>query len=191
MLKQLNKFKATNNNWKTRALFADINKISAGGDSALRPEEAFYYLFDKDDAHQDPRPLLKDKFLELRDPTGIKLANKWLGGFEHFQALMKASWFKDCWQDWQDELDSILKTEALEVIKTIMVEGSTQSFAAAKFIATGEYKSNKEGKTSKRGRPSKEEVQGELKKAVKAFTQTEEDYQRMMNLTVIQGGKKN
>lgn len=179
----MNKFRAGNNNLKTRSLFADGEKAGPGG-WETDYSGALYWLYSKD----DERPFMKDEFLKLKDPTGVKFANKFFEDWEHLQYLLKAKWFRECWDSWQSELEAILKQEALEVIRTIMMEGSTQSFAAAKFIATSEYK--QEGKAStKRGRPSKEEVQGELKNAIKAASQTEEDYNRMMGLTVIQGGK--
>ena len=179
----ISKFRAGNNNLKTRSLFADGEKAGPGG-WETDYSGALYWLYSKD----DERPFMKDEFLKLKDPTGVKFANKFFEDWEHLQYLLKAKWFRECWDSWQSELKATLKQEALEVIKTIMTEGSTQSFAAAKFIATSEYE--QEGKTSKRGRPSKEEVQGELKNALKAATQTEEDYNRMMGFTVINGGKK-
>ena len=177
------KFRAGNNNLKTRSLFAD-GDIAVPGGWQTDYTDALYWLYSKG----DERPWLKEEFLKLKDPTGVKFANKFFEDWDHFQYMLRSQWFQDCYKSWQQELRATLKQEALEVIKTIMMEGSTQSFAAAKFIATSEY--DEEGKSAKRGRPSKEEVQGELKKAAKALSQTEEDYNRMMGLTVIQGGKK-
>lgn len=184
------KYKGINGNWRTRSLFVDVGKVARGGDNEHDPANAFYYLFDKDDEDQtDPRPHLKTLYLDLRDITGLKMAKQHLAGWAHFQALLKCTWFQPIWKEWQAEMAAQMKSEAMEVIKTIMAEGTTQSFAAAKYIANEEY-NGKEGNTSKRGRPSKEEVEGELKKQVSKISKTEEDYNRMMGLTVISGGKK-
>jgi hypothetical protein len=124
-------------------------------------------------------------FLELRDPTGYLWAIKYLSSWEHWEQLMTCSWFEAEYQAWLRELKSILRQEALKKISEIAQGGSVQAFAAAKYLASYEW----EKASRKAGAPSKEEMKGELAKAVKELNTLEEDAQRM-GLTVIQGGKK-
>jgi hypothetical protein len=132
-------------------------------------------------------PELREKFLELNDPTGFKFAEKYLESYARLENLLTQGWFKNSWDDWQNELRARIKSEALKRIQEISEEGSAQSLNAAKYLANGEYL---EGAGAKRGRPSKEEVSGELKRQVKAIDVLNEDFNRMTGLTVVQGGKK-
>ena len=132
-------------------------------------------------------PNLKKAFMEVRDPIGFNFAESHLGGFDQLERLHKFVWFKREWDKWQKELRASIKAEALKRIQEIASEGSTQSLAAAKYLANGEYLDEA---SSKRGRPTKEEVTGELKRQVKAIEIRNEDYNRMTGLTVVQGGKK-
>lgn len=181
-------FRASNGHWRKRDLFVDVIRHFAETDRGLPEEFAPYWLNKKLDP-QDKRPILRDLFIEAGDPVGVKFAKKYLGGWDHFQALLKCTWFSKVYQEWQIELRANIKANALQKIQEISEEGSAQSLAAAKYLANGEY--TEEGKASaKRGRPSKEEVQGELKRQVKALTQAEEDFNRMTQFAVINGGKK-
>lgn len=127
----------------------------------------------------------RKKFLELRDPIGFKFAEKYLSGYQELERVMKFSWFLEHWEEWQKELRAAIKSDALERIQEISVEGSAQSLNAAKYLANGEYLED----APKRGRPSKAEVTGELKRNVKVIEELNEDYKRMTGLTVVQGGK--
>src|SRR5690348_9274115 len=99
-----NKFKSPLiNRWLTRSLFADVVQDQLRfGDSTDDQEAAMYWL--NENRKGDMRLVLKDKFLELEDPTGMKLAKKWLGGWDHFKDLMKCKWFQESFAEWQDEL---------------------------------------------------------------------------------------
>ena len=126
----------------------------------------------------------KATFLELNDPTGYKWALKYLGNYEHYKVLTKCTWFQKALDTWMDELKTKLKSEAIEKVSQIAQGASPQALPAAKYLASAEW----EKATSGRGRPSKEELRGELKKAIEKLTIEEEDAQRI-GLTLIQGGK--
>ncbi len=130
----------------------------------------------------------RTKFLELKDPVGVKFAEKYLGGYMELERIMKFAWFKPYWDTWQKELRAILKSEALERIQAISAESSAQSLNAAKYLANGDY--IEEG-SAKRGRPSKDELSGELKRQVKLIDEIDQDIQRMTagGLKVITGGR--
>jgi hypothetical protein len=173
-----NKFKSSNNNWKTRALFADIRLVTSNVND-VDPSTCPYFLFESED---DIRPCLKDLFLKLGDPTGTKMANEYLGGWEHFKALQKCSWFKEIWKDWQEELQQIKLCAALEKIEEIADSDSAQRLAANKYLAGKEWEAESK---SPRGRPTKEEVSGELKRAVQEVKQIKEDRERMHGLSLV------
>lgn len=166
-------YKSDNGMWYTESLFHERSTGTA------RPIEPVFSLY-------DDRPGLincRTTFVALKDPTGRKWALTYLGDWSHWVRLMRCSWFKEAYDQWVSELNLQLKSEAMSKIMEIMGgDNGAQALAAAKFIASEEYK--KAG----RGRPSKTEVDGELKRAVKALEQEDEDLERM-GLRLIQGGK--
>lgn len=175
------KLRGDNGHLMTKSLFLDLWKY----DSEQPPQEPPYWLVESL-IPGDKRPVFRDEFIKLRDVTGVKLANKYLEGYEHLQRLLEQSWFKDQYDMWVKIVYQTLKQEALERIVEISSEGSAQSLSAAKYIAdmvSGEIT------PKKRGRPSSEEVSGELKKQVRQLSKAEEDYNRITNWNVIKGGK--
>jgi len=178
-------FKSSQGKWLLRALFLDV--IRNLGNSVYSHDystDAPYWL--NNNLDNDSRPVLRHEFIKLRDPTGVKFANKWLGGWQHLKALQESKWFAETWAEWQEELYQTDKMERLEKIREIAESTEPQAFQAAKYLANREYEST----PSKRGRPSKEEISGNLKNEIRQLTQLEEDNQRMTGtLTLIQGGK--
>lgn len=132
-------------------------------------------------------------FLELRDPTGWKWVQEYLDGdWILWKKLIKAPWFKEAFDSWNDELDTLLQSEAQETIRGI-AEGTIKApqatrFQAAKYLDQGDYKQTKKV-VAPRGRPSKEEVQGEMAKALKLEEATQSDLNRIGGLSILNGGK--
>jgi hypothetical protein len=123
----------------------------------------------------------RKEYVKLGDPTGYKLANAYLEDFSHWQLLMKAPWFKKAKAVWDLELDAKLKSEAMEAIKLIADSGSVSpavQLQAAKFLANLEHRKQPK-QDSTRGRPSKEEVEGELKRQTEDSKTIEADMARI------------
>lgn len=124
---------------------------------------------------------IRNTFVELGDPTGYKWAIKYLGDYEHWKTLMKCKWFQEAYEVWINELETKVRSDALEIIQKIAQEGlPTQSLVAAKYLASFEWKKGE------RGRPSKSELQGELKRAAQALTVEDDDANRIgLKLKVV------
>lgn len=167
-------YKAENGNWYTSSLFHEIQRTNAQPE---RPIDAIF-SFTGRPGFIDAR----STFIALEDPTGYKWAIEYLKSWEHFQVLLKAKWFRTEYESWCEEIKTILKSRAIQKIAEIAAGSSVQSLAAAKYIASAEWE--KKG----RGRPSKEEVSGELSKAMRDASGYEEDARRM-GLQVIPGGR--
>lgn len=124
-------------------------------------------------------------FVEERDPTGVKWANKYLEGPMHLSRLMGSKWFREAYDEWIAELDQVLISEAVDKIRQIASSSSPAAFQAAKFVAMQGWKGNK----AKRGRPTKEEVAGELRRVAEALSVVDEDHARITagrpNLKVV------
>lgn len=91
----------------------------------------------------------RERFVKCRDMTGYRFASKYLGGWEHWKALESSS-FSDHIDSWREELEVMLRCEALE---NIAAEASTGHFQANKFLADRGWD------TRVAGRPSKVEVE--------------------------------
>lgn len=171
-----NKFKGGNNAWKTMGLFADKLIQSQRTDYDL--SQAMYWLDDRM-IESDPRPIFKELYLKLKDPTGVKAAQLYLDGFAHLEYLVETSpWFKEAIEKWNREIEVMFKAEAIARVRELAegAAGEAVQLAANKYLANVDY--NKEGK-SKRGRPTVKEVEGELKRQARTISATEADFQRM------------
>ena len=157
-------------------LFADKLIQSQRTDYDLA--QAMYWLDDKF-IEDDPRPVFRDLYLKLKDPTGVKAAQLYLDGYPHFEYLVEtAPWFKEAIQRWNREIETLFKAEAIARVRELAegAAGEAVQLAANKYLANVDY--NKDTK-SKRGRPTAKEVEGELKRQARTISATEADYQRM------------
>ena len=169
-------YRGVNNMWLTEAIFYER---SIEKPVAYRSREPVFSLY-------DDRPGLinaRTTFVNLRDPTGRKWALTYLGDWNHWLRLIKCNWFREAYDIWIVELNQQFKSEAVAVAYEIMKgENGAQALAAAKFLTSEEYDKQT------RGRPSKQTLEGELKKAAQALTVEDEDLARI-GLKVINGGK--
>ena len=79
------------------------------------------------------------------------------GSWEHWIKLTKSS-FRQEFQEWRDELEIKIKSEAIKRMLTASKSNDAKGVAAAKYIADKGYT-----ELRKAGRPSKEEVEREKK----------------------------
>lgn len=171
-----------------------------GGNNQLLTSSLFYepWLEQAESAKaQDVKPVFslhidrdglinaRTTFVAERDPTGVKWANKYLEGPMHLTRLLGSKWFTEAYDEWIAELEQVLVSEAVDKIRQIASSSSPAAFQAAKFVAMQGWK----GSRSKRGRPTKEEVQGELRRTAEALSQVEDDHARVTqgraNLKVV------
>lgn len=167
------------NRWRTRSLFLEERE----DDVDLEP------VFSFQDRPIPVKPGLipmKDTFMAFKDTSGYAWAMEYLKSWEHYNVLLKKSWFRERIDKWIEEMHLSERNSALATIREIAKgENPVQALAASKYLAERAWEK------PSRGRPSKEEIKGELKKAVKALDEEEADLARMQSapFTVVQGGK--
>ena len=163
-------YKSPSNTWYTRALFWEPAQLQKKSEWPIEP--VFTLRGDKPGLING-----RKTFVELGDPTGYKWAMKYLGDWDHWLVLEQCSWFQDALAEWRKELDAKISAEAMDRIREIAQDPTDkQSLVAAKWLASKPW--NKKD-TPGRGRPTKEQVQGELKRHVQALTVEDEDAQRI------------
>ena len=155
-------FKDSVGRWLTKSLFYEVNNY--------RIEDALFTTGDEDVTIKG-KPLisLRKRFVEAEDPTGYVIATTFLGGYAHWDALLKSSVRPEI-DKWQNELEVKLRSVGLRNAITLAKNGN---FNAAKFLAEKGW--------DKRiaGRPSKAEVEGRIKQDAELHATFEADLERM------------
>lgn len=128
------------------------------------------FTFDGEDKEYKGRvyPSLKRLYLEHGDPIEYSFARKYLYDWKHWQRLCKNAVVSRHIEEWRNELRLALVSDGVANLMSLADEGSYQ---AAKYLADAGWEKNE------RGRPSKEEVEGELKKRADAALEFDNDFQ--------------
>jgi len=113
---------------------------------------------------------LKRLYLELNDPTEYTIAAEIFGGLEHWNTLTRLGWFNPLIEQWRDELEVKVRSEALLQLRL----QSAKSTSAAQFLSKAMWKDT-------RGRPSKAEKDALLKKEAWIEDEVDELYNRAIN----------
>lgn len=146
----MDEFKDTQGKWRTQSLFLEFSW----------DEDAKYSL---SDSHKEYKgkvyPSLKQLYVEEGDTTEYEFANKYFGGWSHWKRLRGNKAIAKHIDEAQEELE--LKLMALGVKRIIEHSKGDKGYQASKWLADRGWD------TRKAGRPSKDEVEGELKRQAK------------------------
>jgi len=116
-------------------------------------------------------------YVESEDPTGYKVAQELLGGYQLWTLLMKSRWFQTAKSIWDNEMDARLASQGISKLKDLLENGTPpQKLAAAKYFADKEYRKDK---TNSRGRPSKDEIAASAREAAAVDKHLAEDFERI------------
>ncbi len=116
-------------------------------------------------------PSLRRLYVKMADPTEYLFANKYLGGWDHWQRIKANKALYEEIKHWEEELE--IKLRALGVKNVIDMSGG--NFTAAKWVADGHW-------NVRRGRPSKEEREREKALRERAVKEVEDDSNRIHHL---------
>ena len=122
---------------------------------------------------------LKRLYLEHGDPKEYSFARKYLYDWNHWQRLCKNAVIGRHIDDWRKELELSLISEGVATIINLAI--NEDSYQAAKWLADRGWEKEKVG------RPSKEDVEGELKKRADEEDKFSEDFAL---LKLVEKGKK-
>lgn len=141
-----NKFRASNNTRLLKALFYE---------QTLSDKSSVVYTL-KDVDHEG-FPSLYRLYMEIDDPTEWEVSQRLVDGWEHWEMLCAATWFKPYIERWRKELELRMKSKALNRIRAEARTNSKESFNANKYVLEKGWEP-KEGQKNGRGRPSKDEI---------------------------------
>jgi hypothetical protein len=125
-------------------------------------------------------PSLYRLYLEQEDLTEYEFANAHLDGWEHWEMLTSATWFRPYVSRWRKELSLKLKARALNRLKAEAASTSKNAFLANRYIIEKGYVDT--GEKSGRGRPSKDEVKAAAQEMALTERRLDEDFERLKEL---------
>lgn len=143
-------------------------------ETSLDKETVLYTLKEQDHLGY---PSLRRLYLEAKDPTEYTFACSHLESWSHWVELSSAEWFKPFCEEWRQELDTLLRSQAVrKVIEISLSDSHPATFSANKYLLEA---LGKPTGASKRGRPSKDEVKAELKRLATAEAEIQDDAKRL------------
>jgi hypothetical protein len=134
-----NPFRNSNNSRYTLSLFYELT----GSDKST----VVYTLKEKD--HKG-YPSLKRLYLEEGDTTEYLFSIKYLDGFEHWQMIATAEWFKPFITQWREELRAKKESDYIRKLEEIAENGGKDRSSAIKTLLE---RVRKPKEALKRGRP--------------------------------------
>jgi hypothetical protein len=133
-------------------------------------------LYTLKDVDHEGFPSFYRLYMELDDPTEWKVSQELVDGWEHWEMLCKATWFKPFVERWRKELQLRMMSSALVRIKSEAKTGSKESFGANKYLLEKGWEPKE---TRGRGRPSKDEISKAANDIARADSQLSEDFKRL------------
>lgn len=113
------------------------------------------------------------EYVNDQDPSGYTTSTRLLGDFAHWKYLLKAKWFREAVETWNEELDAKLYASGMRKIRELANSDDRGALVAAKFLVQEGYKDK--DKVTTRGRPSKAELVGNMKNALDEARSLEDD----------------
>lgn len=131
------------------------------------------YTLDDDDKEYNGKvyPSLKKLFLAHEDPVEYDFATTYLLGWKHWQRLNANKSLKSHFEEWREELELKLRSQAAQDILNLVAE--EKSFQAAKWLADKGW----DKRTA--GRPSKAEIEKEKAFQTRLQNEFAEDVARL------------
>lgn len=161
----------------------DKTKLKASGGQLLTQSLFLEFQYDTksavfttDDEHKEFKgkfyPSLKKLYLEHMDPVGYDFARTYLFNWTQWQRMKKNSFLKKHIQEWEEELNLKIMSEAVRNIQDI-ANSADGGFGAAKWLADRGWDKRRAG------RPSKEQIEAELNKQARDNDEFAADIKRL------------
>ena len=169
MMFSLSQIKSANGKPRTKSLFYELSYDD--------PSEALFTLKERDiEVRGQPMLSLQQLYVSMvpSDPTEYEFANKYLGGWKHWQRLQKCFPLKPFIKEWRAELEVKLRSEGIAAQRKLAAKGNVN---AAKWLA------EKGWDKRKAGTPSKAEIEGERKVAAAMEEHLDDDFDRVFGST--------
>lgn len=170
----MSRFKGVTNKYFTKQLFWEQYILLA---TEFRTREPLFTL------HKDKEGLINvgKVYVEEGDPSGYKVAQRIFDGdYTLWTVLLGCRWFLAAKEVWDRELDAKLYSEGMDEIRALAKDGlPAQKLAAAKFLATKQYRKDN---SSSKGRPKREDIDKAAKDLALTERELAEDVKRIKGI---------
>lgn len=177
---KLAKFKNSGwGSWLSRALFLE-QYYTSNDDNSL----VLYSLQAQDRTVQGKTyPSIIRLYVELGDLTEYLFANKYFGGWDHWQHLCECEWFKPYLSKMRTELELKIQAEALQRMMDEALSDGRNAFQVNRFLVSKGWVSDRTPHAEeRRGRPSKDEIRKAAIDQASRISKAEEDLKRITEL---------
>jgi hypothetical protein len=141
-------------------------------------KEDKYAVYTLKDWDHEGYPSLYRLYMEMGDLKEYEFAETYLDGYDHWQMLCKAPWFKPHITRWREELLLREQGQALNRIREVArAKEHKSAYEANKFLLAGSWAVSGHSK----GRPTKDQVKAEAERIATAEKQISEDAERILN----------
>lgn len=163
-----NPFRNSNNRYLTKAMFFETSHYPESIRFTLKLHDHKGY------------PSLHRLYVDMEDPTEYLFAIEYFEGWEHWKVLSSLDWFKPYLENMREELDLKLKAKNVERMKKVAEDPDHKSSVQAmRYLIEKGYIDKDEKIAKKRGRPSKDEIEGNLKRMSEEELKLAEDFRRV------------
>jgi hypothetical protein len=151
--------------YRTKSLFHEFNPN----------DEKYKAFFTMGEIPKKGYVNMREKYLEIGDPTEYKVAIELLGSFEHWQALQRVQWFKKELLKWRKELEMHILSESVSRMRKASKGTDGTAVAASKWLANKPWAEIPQ----ERGKKSKKQIEGLQQQTSEDLLEVEEDGNRL------------
>lgn len=166
-----NPFKSSTGQHYLKPIFYELD-LSENKDVSL------YTLKDQDhEVNGKKYPSLRRLYIETADPTEYEFAKLFLDGWSHWKKLRACSWFQEYLNEWMEELEVKLRSQALSnVIDMSKSKTHQQHWQANKFLADRGWIPTEKQVT---GPKTREKIRAEAEKINSGNVEILDDWKRL------------
>ena len=158
--KRQNKFKDINGRWITQGLFPET---SATGNKFVQ----YSLTGEPKVVNGKALPLLKELYLEMMDYTEYLFANKYLGGWEHWQRMCSNALIGREVAKWREELEIKMVALGLRTVRDVALDPDSKGqLQAARYLADRGFKPKEVGRPAKKQKEAQQAFEEALSEHV-------------------------
>jgi hypothetical protein len=161
----MNPYKDVKGAWLTTGLFLETSNLDANG-------YAIYTIGETEREYNGKMyKCFRELYLSCDDPTEYEVATKYLGGWKHWQRILRSTPLRRAIDDWRMELEAKLRSRGVQGMLAAAATGGTRGANAAKWLADRGWEQRAAGAPSKAEKARALKVEQHMEKAVESDLQ--------------------
>lgn len=157
-MSDLDKFFSPTGDYLTQSLFLELG---------YEPS-AIYTLKERDHKYKGKvYPSIKQLYLQMEDPTEYSFAKEHFASWKQWQRIVRNKKITPYIEEWREELEVKLRSQAIVDIIATSAEASQGSFQAAKWLADRGWEKRAPGRPSKEAKEREEAIEDRIQQEFK------------------------